>query len=226
MGTPQQDTSWAGWAISSFTNKLATASGEMQSGANDHGEAAQQERPSFVPPTTSVKASRTLGAGSLQRATFTMASSVSTNPFSAPSSDVADDDNDMETEDFGAAWGDDFEDAAYSTADDALVTKPSAATPLVNYDAGGEPDFAGWLTAQSQAKQKPKNPLPKGLTKSAKPSATRPIVGARHNTTGHVVPKKASSLPSKTAPMAARKKVEQKPEVEDEGWGDAWDFGL
>jgi SCY1-like protein 1 len=193
----------------------------MQSGANGHGEAAQQERLSSVPPTTSVKATRTLGASSLQRATPTKASSVSTNPFSVPSSDAAD--NDAELEDFGAAWGDDIEDAESSTADDAFVTKASAAAPLVNYDDGGEPDFAGWLTAQSQAKQKPKIPLPKGLTKSAKPNAIRPIVGDRHNTTGHVATKKLSSLPYKTAPVVAPKKVEQKPEVEDEGWGDAWD---
>ncbi|KAF2491092.1 ARM repeat-containing protein [Lophium mytilinum] len=221
MGTPQQDTSWAGWAISSFTKNLATASGEMQSGTNGNGVPAPQERPSSVPPTTSSKANRTLGTSSLQRSPLTKTNSSLANSFSAPSSDVADNDNDIETEDFSAAWGDEDEnaDADVSSAFDPFAAKSTPAAAPVNYDDGGEPDFAGWLTAQSAAKSKPKHPLPKGLAKPTKPTTTRPVVAGRANTTGHTATNKASTLPSKPAP----KKVEQKAEVEDEGWGDAWD---
>ncbi|KAF2809663.1 ARM repeat-containing protein [Mytilinidion resinicola] len=219
MGTPQQDTSWAGWAISSFTKNLATASGEMQSGANGNGVPAPQEGPSSVPPTTSSKANRTLGTSSLQRSPLIKTNSSSANPFSAPSSDVADNENDIETQDFSAAWGDEDEDADKSSAFDPFAAKPTPGTPAVHYDDGGEPDFAGWLTARSVAKNKPKNPLPKGLTKTAKLTTSRPIVAGRANTTGHTATKKTSMAPPKPVP----KKVEQKAEVEDEGWGDAWD---
>jgi SCY1-like protein 1 len=53
MGTPANDTSWAGWAISSFTNKLASTSGEIGAGSATNGAADQ--RSSSVPPTTSSK---------------------------------------------------------------------------------------------------------------------------------------------------------------------------
>jgi SCY1-like protein 1 len=83
------------------------------------------------------------------------------------------------------------------------ASKPKASP--VPYDDGGEPDFAGWLAAQSKAKK----PLPKGLNTSRTTSIPR------------------TSSPSTAAkPKAApAKKIDTKPKDEDEedGWGDAWD---
>jgi SCY1-like protein 1 len=47
MGTPANDSSWTGWAISSFTNKVASTSGDIQAGSASNGVAEQ--RPSSVP---------------------------------------------------------------------------------------------------------------------------------------------------------------------------------
>jgi SCY1-like protein 1 len=44
------------------------------------------------------------------------------------------------------------------------VSKPTSTT---SYDDKGEPDFAGWLAAQSRGKSTTKSPLPKGLNKTS-----------------------------------------------------------
>ena len=57
MGTPANDTAaagWTGWAISSFTNKLASTSGQMQSGSATNGTSDQRSS-SLPPPSTSSK---------------------------------------------------------------------------------------------------------------------------------------------------------------------------
>ncbi|MBE7180511.1 MAG: hypothetical protein INR71_04740, partial [Terriglobus roseus] len=56
--------SWAGWAISSFTNKLGSASGQMQptaNGSNGVGGPAPADRPSSAPPRPSTDARPALG---------------------------------------------------------------------------------------------------------------------------------------------------------------------
>jgi SCY1-like protein 1 len=50
MGTPANDTSWAGWAISSFTKQLASTSGQIGAGSATNG--STDHRSSSVPPTT------------------------------------------------------------------------------------------------------------------------------------------------------------------------------
>ena len=86
------------------------------------------------------------------------------------------------------------------------------------FDDKGEPDFAGWLEAQSQAKKKiVARPLPKGLTTT---KSTRQKLGETSRLAGNTT---ASVAGKKTvAPMRAATKFEQK-EEEDEGWGDAWE---
>ena len=87
------------------------------------------------------------------------------------------------------------------------------------FDDKGEPDFAGWLEAQAQAKKKiVAKPLPKGLaaTKSA-----RPKLGEKSSSTGNP----STSVAGKKTVVPVKKatpKVEQRGE-EDEGWGDAWE---
>lgn len=118
-----------------------------------------------------------------------------------------------EADDVFEAWGamdDDEEDqrsedpfsaAANARSSPALSTtsKPSP----VPFDDGGEPDFAGWLAAQSKSKSK--KPLPKGLNKTSTTAASKPT----------------TTKPRVATPA---KKIDTKPkEEEDDGWGDAWD---
>jgi len=241
MGTPQPDSSsWTGWAISSFTNKLAAASGQMQ--ATNGTSAAAVQRPSSVPPPATAKPSASTSlhpskAGSSSRpanpftasdtALSSQASSAraSTDDFStdwadaweeqppakAATSSVAADDGDA----WGAdadAWPDD--DAGAAAADPFAAPAKPAAGSAAAFDGAGEPDFAGWLEAQAQAKRKGAaggaKALPKGLAR-----AQRPGVGgaAKASAVGAAPPRKA---------VVPKKAAVQK-EEEEEGWGDAWE---
>ncbi|KAF6224101.1 hypothetical protein HO133_010675 [Letharia lupina] len=221
MGTPQNDTpGWAGWAISSFTNKLATASGDMQSKAVKPQQ-AKSDRSSSVPPAAdSSHPPLSASASILHRQSVTGTSTPARVPtpteqcFKNP---IEDD------EDVDEAWG---EMAENSFFDAPTETKPNPAPPI-SFDDGGEPDFEGWLKAQAQAKSKA--PLPKGLTK---PSANVSNVSngrqavTRTTTTGSVGAgvgaKKLASTIAKPKP-ATTKAISTKPKEVDDDWGDAWD---
>lgn len=122
---------------------------------------------------------------------------------------------------------DDEEDSFF----DAPSSRRRTPSPVahVAFDDGGEPDFAGWLAAQSKSKSK--KLLPKGLSKpsASQDSTSRPMVGSRTTTTGSVGSGiGAAKLASTTMKpkVVAPKKVDTKPrevEIEDDGWGDAWD---
>lgn len=212
MGTTQNDSSgWAGWAISSFTNKLGTASGEMESkAARPHLLA--NDRSSSVPPV--VESSRAPPLSAPTSTLHRQAVTGTTTPARAPTpteqyfeSPLIDD------EEIDEAWGDMAED---NFVDASSNLKPAAAPP-VSFDDGGEPDFEGWLKAQAQAKSKAA--LPKGL---AKPSAPR------STTTGSVGlgarPKKLASTVAKPQAVPVRH-IDTKPKepAADDDWGDAWD---
>jgi SCY1-like protein 1 len=203
ISTPQPAAGgqWVGWAISSFTNKLSTASGEIQPNSNG-SKPTPMERPSSTPAANGLAA----------RPVLSPAPSAPAVPqVSAAATSVT-----AETEDFGAEWGDmdDQEDAvdawgepaadAPRTSTTSHHSRPST-TSSVNYDDGGEPDFEGWLNAQAAAKQQSKRPLPKGLApKKAMPVKSNPLQ----------VKKAAPTL--KSAPTA-------KPAPEEDDWGSAWD---
>ena len=140
-----------------------------------------------------------------------------------------------EAEDFDDDWGafadDDDNNATAAAAEEddpwgtPSVSKPSTTTK--SYDDQGEPDFAGWLAAQNNAKKVLKSPLPKGLAKSSTSTLTsaktRPIIGARANTTGST-----GTMAKKVVPATKKQEVKKvvKPkdkEEEEDGWGDAWD---
>jgi SCY1-like protein 1 len=230
MGTPANDTSWAGWAISSFTKNLATASGEIQAGSN--GTTTPQQRPSSVPPPASEKAQRpmptsTKSGMALNKTSASIPSILSPDPADA----FAD-----AEEDFGDGWGG-FEDGVTNIEADVepdpwASPAPTPSASSKGYDDQGEPDFAGWLAAQSKTKTVIKNPLPKGLAKAgatksvpakAAPmktlpmKSTRPAIKSRANTEWPSGTEKQAAQPKKEVP-----KVEAKKEDEDEGWGDAW----
>ncbi|CAI4215388.1 unnamed protein product [Parascedosporium putredinis] len=172
MGTPQPSESaaagWAGWAISSFTNKLSTAAGEIQA----NGATSPKPIPPGPPP---VKSAHQSSASTLHR------QAVKSPPPAKPSD------------------------------------KSPPASSLA-YDDGSEPDFAGWLAAQSQKKSGGK-PLPKGLAK-AKPttttSASRPAPSASRT---------PSTAKATTSKPAAGKKISLAPKqsnMDDDGWGEGW----
>ena len=223
MGTPQNDTSWAGWAISSFTNKLATASGEMQSKPNGNPAAPANARSSSVPPTADAAKPAppsTASASTLHRQTFHKPSAP---VLSRTTTDQFFDSAQDEDDELDAAWGD-MDGDSFFDAPSEIKASPPAPT----FDDGGEPDFAGWLSAQAQAKPKP--PLPKGLTR---PSATtvgnnRQANVARSTTTGSVGsglgPRKLATAASKpTSTLSKKIDVKPKEGAADDDWGDAWD---
>ena len=208
IGT-SNDKSWAGWAISSFTNKLTTAEGEIQPTADGSKTVeASTTRPASVPRPMKSPPSAPLQLPKETRKAPPLGRSVSEQP--APVAKAEED----EADDVFDAWGamdDDDEDDRRSEDPFSLASNSRASPGLsttskpspVPYDDGGEPDFAGWLAAQSMAKSK--KPLPKGLSKTSttvsKPVTTKPKV------------------------VAPAKKIDTKPkdEEEDDGWGDAWD---
>lgn len=257
IGNAQSDSSsWAGWAISSFTNKLTSASGQMQTPVHDATTAAQTIlRPNSVPPssTPSSKASMvntsTLSRG-LPSQTSSLKPSARSNPFTASDTalnakvasptDIPNEDIDT---DWGDAWGGNDTNITTHRADtvhnntwddenawgdetqaddlDPFTSRPkkdNSAAVAATFDDKGEPDFAGWLEAQTQAKKKiVARPLPKELmaAKSARPKlgeTSRSAGNTNTNVTGQ-----KTVVPVKAAPKAEQK------EEEDEGWGDAWE---
>ncbi|KAL6236458.1 hypothetical protein BDW75DRAFT_206858 [Aspergillus navahoensis] len=209
IGT-SNDKSWAGWAISSFTNKIAAADGAIQSTSTP--KPAEEQRSASLPrPTTSTTPALSgQPKEALQPAIQPLGRSMSAQPVSAckepqPAEDVYDTWGAMDDEDEDG-WGNDKDPFNAPSTATSSTTKPKASP--VPYDDGGEPDFAGWLAAQSKAKK----PLPKGLGNSKTTSITR------------------TASPSSTAKPAAKaaapaKRIDTKPkdENEDDGWGDAWD---
>ena len=212
MGTTQSDAAgWAGWAISSFTNKIATASGDIQPKAAKP-EAPNNDRSSSVPPAAGLsRSSATIP--NIHRQAVTGTSTPLVVPTPPPekyfASSLADE---QEIDD---AWGEMADDDFFDAPSEP---KPAPPPPPVSFDDGGEPDFEGWLNAQAQAKSK--TSLPKGL---AKPSA--PV---RTTTTGSIGSgagsKKLASTTAKPKPAPA-KTISTKPKetAADDDWGDAWD---
>ena len=222
MGTPAADSGWAGWAISSFTNKIAAASGQMQAGGGTNGSV--DPRSQSVPPPAVPNASKpTLTPSS--RPGMTLAKSAASIPTIA-SPDPVDAFTD-EADDFDGDWGGfgDDKPATKDAEDDDPWGTPnisSATTPAANYDDKGEPDFAGWLAAQSQAKKPGAKALPKGLAKvgaAAKPvtAAKKPVVA---RTAGAPNVKKVVVAPAPKKEVA--KPAAKSNEDEEDGWGDAW----
>lgn len=203
MSSPQPSNQWMGWAISSFTNKLGSASGNIEPNS-DGTLPTPSERSASTPPSNGAharpQAQTAPSAPAVPRASSNLRTSQS-----AP---------EVEDEDFGDGWGDmDENDTSVADAWGAEPSSPPAASaqstkPAMPYDDGGEPDFEGWLNAQAAAKAKNNKVLPKGLTKKAPVAKT--------------VQSKPPASTSKV--MAPKKPVEKKQEVveDDDDWGEAW----
>jgi SCY1-like protein 1 len=213
MSTPQasEAASWTGWAISSFTNKLSAASGEMQTPGTGSGSSTPW--PAAPSPSLEPKKSATSSASALHRQAVkspppSMSRQASANASAAAAAFFPDDGDE------GDAWGDmgDDDDAFFDkpkeTTSTLTTTKKTAAASAAPFDDGSEPDFAGWLAAQSQKKPGSGKPLPKGLAKS---------------TTTTINTKKTTTTKPAAKPVAA-KKIDMKPKEtdDDDGWGDGW----
>lgn len=209
MGTPQNDSSWAGWAISSFTNKIGGANGEIQTKDNP-ADSKAQARPSSVPPSAQNALPSQL------RPVPVPLQSAPTVPRISSNLAVASSAPDVEDEDFGDGWGeleDDAVDAWGATEEPTKAPETSRASPA-KFDDQGEPDFAGWLNAQTQAKSQLKKPLPKGLTKTKSGSAISPAAKAL-----------PQSKPKTTTTAAAKPSKSLQPAAtqdDDDDWGEAW----
>ncbi|KAI1081478.1 ARM repeat-containing protein [Whalleya microplaca] len=236
MSTPQPaeatSASWAGWAISSFTNKLSAASGEMQQPPGSNGAptpaggsraASLDNARRNITPTTS-------SASALHRQAVKSPSPAAESYFKAPPSTSTSISPSVEADDDdGDAWGDmddgnggGFFDAP-SESKSAPASKP-AAQPFD--DDGAEPDFAGWLAAQTQKKGGVGGggkPLPKGLAKSGSTNGGRSTPTAGAGAGGNKKP--LATRPAAAKP-AAKKKIDLKPKQTDDdddgGWGDGW----
>jgi SCY1-like protein 1 len=203
MSTPQasESSGWAGWAISSFTNKLSTAAGEMQT-ANGSGTASPAPIRSPAPgkpAISSAPTSSTLRQQSVQSPPAEQSRGASPNPTAVANAFFPENDDD---DDVGDSWGNmgDFDEEQGSSFTKPATTssKPAAVASPAPFD-DTEPDFAEWLAAKAK-KPGPTKPLPKGLSKSttaAKKPAARPVVA---------------------------KKIDLKPKEtgDDDGWGDGW----
>lgn len=216
IGT-SNDTSWAGWAISSFTNKLTAANGEIQPTTTNALAATELARPSSVPQPVHAPVAETLPhtssnlkvAHPLVRASSETAAQVTSTTT-----------DDFEEEDYDAAWGADAWDQDDEQAEDKAdedtffdtAPAPAPAPAPVPYDDGGEPDFAGWLAAQSKAKAK--KPL---LTKKSASASNKDLPTRSTGTSKTPATTTRTSKPAKiidTKPKEA--------EGEEDGWGDAW----
>lgn len=229
--------SWTGWAISSFTNKISQAAGEIQP-TSSNGPTPVPTAPAAVrpPPVTTASASA-LHRQAMKSPTPAASSrpSTSSGNFGGESfftdaepadNGWGDDAADNWGDDAANAWGDmedinddaDDTSAPPSTDSSAFVTnKKELATRNLNSSGSGsakpfgdddEPDFAGWLASQQKSKTSTK-PLPKGLSKTNGKSTTTAAA------------KKPAAKPATKAIPA--KKIDLKPkETDGDGWGDAW----
>ncbi len=225
MGTPHPNeaASWAGWAISSFTNKLSAAHGEITTAATNGTPSADVPRSSSAPLIAEPRRPPTTSASALHRQAVTSPPPASTRTsISSNTPDYFQDASPGEPEDLDVddAWGNMEEDNFFDAPSDASKKPaPSAAHP---FEDDGEPDFAGWLAAQSGKKSGAK-PLPKGLAKGGSSAVSgRPGAGARTSSTP-VVGKKVVS--AHRAKPAVAKKIDTAVKDtgdDDDGWGDGW----
>lgn len=212
MSTPQpSDTaSWAGWAISSFTNKISAAAGEMHSTSNGT-HPNPEARSNSAPQMDSRKLNlATASASALRRQAIASPPATSTRTStSSNANDYFQDAPDIGADDLDA-WGDMEEDSFFDATSEKPKFKPTPAVSAMPFDDNGEPDFAGWLAAQTQKKPGAK-PLPKGLAKpptSASIAAKKVPVVAAKPVSKPVVAKKIDTTPKDTG--------------NDDGWGDGW----
>lgn len=230
-GPLQSENSWSGWAVSSFTNKLAAATGEMQAKTSSPQPRAQstdgRSSISSLPGNTSRSAH--IKPSPLPDVMRRTVNAITTDLPSTSTDQLFIDEQD-EDEGIDDAWGDMAEESFFDAPSEsksepaiAVATAPTP-TPIAAFDDGGEPDFEGWLKAQMQSKTKLKQALPKGLVKSA--TLNKPPAPVRISSTGSSgLGTGAKKLPITTPKATSSTSIGTKPKdgAADDDWGDAWD---
>lgn len=218
------DSSWAGWAISSFTKKMNTASGEIErvptpnaSGGGSGGDtrSAASSRPNTLAQSRVASIS-----------TFNQKVVISP-PLKSPPEGDDNEDNDPD------AWGDLDEENFFDAP--AEPVKSKILVPITTDTGRTTWDYDDATSDMSAMLSKSKPPLPKGLAKKSSTSTTktasRAVVGSTSPSGRAIVT--ASRQPVKAAgairSAVVGKKIETK-KVEDpwgngdeDDWGDAWD---
>lgn len=225
-GSSQNGAGWTGWAISSFTNKFATASGDIEPKSTTLRSDTQRNRPSSVPPTadTDRPALTAASASKLHR------QAVSRSP--APtdtrtSTDHFFDEAEVEDADLDQAWGDFGDDSFFDAPSEPKPAVAERKQPVVAvaFDDGGEPDFEGWLKAQAQAKSK--TVLSKGLSKvsATGPNPSKITKATTTGNTGSELGGKEMAGPTNLSKTDTPTSINTKPKdlSGEDDWGDAWD---
>lgn len=242
------DPGWAGWAISSFTSKVAETIGQIEPSANGGLIAPSATvTPDSSRPSTAV-ASHSQNTTTMQSqhdssgSRQAMGMNKTSQPMIAPTVDESWGIDDT-AEEADEAWGTmDDDDETFFDASAKLAPTKTQAKAAPTADEKGEPDFAAWLAAKQATTTIKKGPLPKGLATAAKPSAPKALAP-----TARPVTRPTSSLPARSVPSAvapripatttAVKPTTAKPSIvqkvvntpttkakdEDDAWGDAWD---
>lgn len=227
MSTPQpsEASSWTGWAISSFTNKLSAAAGEIQTDAANNSTANPSSLSAPTPPGSARLTPTTSSASALHRQAVKSPPppSMSRTP-STTAAEAYFKDPEPAFEDEGGddAWGDmgDMDENDDGNDDAFFDAKPAVSKPTIKkaaspapFDDGSEPDFAGWLAAQASKKSGAPGgkPLPKGLSKggAAATTARKPSATVAKPKPKPVVAKKIDTTPKET-------------NDDEDGWGDGW----
>ena len=247
MSTPQpsnnassQAAAWAGWAISSFTNQLSTAAGQIQAGSSNGTPATTPQRtvspsaagPSAPPSMSSASALHRQAVNSPQPPASMSRSSSATAAAFLQGGDAGPED--AGDEDFGDAWGDmgdmddDDDTANNNSGADAWNAASSSPPPTTS------PAASSWNGQGAAAKASPapfdddsepdfagwlaaqaqkKNPTSKPLPK-----------GLAKSSSGKKPLSSSGGAPAKRPTPAPKKKIDMKPKetADDDGWGDGW----
>ena len=244
MGTPTPagGDSWTGWAISSFTNKITTASGEMSSKPPPVSLSRPKPRETLQPTSAprSAPTSRPPSTGAVVAKPELARNATETTKLAASFTAPEITEDDWGQDDWGGgddtfkveeddAWGAMAEESTAKTpttpsvqgdisveSELASPIEPVRPAPKKKQSTSEEPDFASWLKAQQGTKTA--KPLPKGLASNKSSSSSLAKPGSRPSSSklssgGNLGAKKIVQPP---------KQEEKKPETQDDDWGDSW----
>ncbi|EGX44734.1 hypothetical protein AOL_s00188g72 [Orbilia oligospora ATCC 24927] len=222
MGTPQNDASWAGWAISSFTKKLGSVTGEIQAQGTTATSgvstpAGEESGTLGVPSSTTGNTGSRPGSSSLQRQAFGGMNTNTSRGGGGGGGLMADDGGDDDLD----AWGD---------MDDTPKTVEEKKNTTISGFGRTTMTTTEDDVISSFAANKGKSSLPKGLGKKTTTSTTTTTPASNSTGTGAVKsrpivsravkPAAKKVLPAAATTTAAKKKTEE----EGDAWGnDNWD---
>ncbi|KAK8102554.1 inactive serine/threonine-protein kinase scy1 [Apiospora sp. TS-2023a] len=229
MSTPQpsEASSWTGWAISSFTNKISSVGGEIQTDSSNNGTANPASHSAPTPPGSARMTPTMSSASALHRqAVKSPPPTAMSRTSSATAADTYFKDPEPDFEDEGAddAWGDmgDMDENDDGTADTFFDAKPAASASKPTIKKAAEPAPLTTALSPTLLAGSPRRPP----RRAARPVASRSPRGLAKG--GSAATSRKSSATSvvkpKPKPVVA-KKIDTTPKEtndDDDGWGDGW----